>query len=612
VQSGAGTNDDIARVLASTDIVRLIGDHVAVKKKGREFVCICPFHDDHSPSMTIAPSKGIYKCFACGAGGDAIKFVREYHKLSFRESLQFLADRAGITLTPWRPTHTGPGFTTGDDAETASREDLRSANRCACDFFQVLLRHPEHGQLARSVIEKRQVSPEMVARFQLGASPDMWDGLLKLIQSKKLEIKPFLGASLVRAREGGNSYFDFFRNRLMFPIHDQAGYVIGFGARKLREEDEPKYLNSPETILFNKSETLYGIHQAADTIRKSEQAILVEGYMDVIACHQAGLTNAVAALGTSLTAQGATRLARQCNSVVLLFDGDEAGAKAADRAVEVFFASPMDVKIATLTAARARGEITAKDPDELLKQPGGADKLRAIIAQASDALEYRMARLRQRLSAMSGTAKSQAVEEELKRLAELGLSRIAPIRREMVLKQIAVALGVSESLVRASVPFGRELGPARRVQPIELARAEPLRLALKSCWRVRYPSRPCCVRSCPSRPMFFRPIGSSIHRSSPPPPQSSRSLETRRRIVLVCRPRCTKSKENPPRPNSSRRSNSAPGAIPRPCSATGPKPWPSPPRNSPSPAPAHRATLTKSARPSSRSNTPAPRSLSSC
>jgi DNA primase len=334
------------------------------------------------------------------------------------------------------------------------------------------------------VIEKRQVSPEMVARFQLGASPDMWDGLLKLIQSKKLEIKPFLGASLVRAREGGNSYFDFFRNRLMFPIHDQAGYVIGFGARKLREEDEPKYLNSPETILFNKSETLYGIHQAADTIRKSEQAILVEGYMDVIACHQAGLTNAVAALGTSLTAQGATRLARQCNSVVLLFDGDEAGAKAADRAVEVFFASPMDVKIATLTAARARGEITAKDPDELLKQPGGADKLRAIIAQASDALEYRMARLRQRLSAMSGTAKSQAVEEELKRLAELGLSRIAPIRREMVLKQIAVALGVSESLVRASVPFGRELGPARRVQPIELARAEPLRLALKSSFDI--------------------------------------------------------------------------------------------------------------------------------
>ncbi|MGH7130615.1 MAG: DNA primase [Phycisphaerales bacterium] len=449
-------NDDKVRVLQSTDIVRLVGDHVAVKKKGKEFVCLCPFHDDHNPSMSVSPQKQIFKCWVCGAGGDAISFVMDYHRMGFGEALRFLADRAGIQLTPWKPTRREGG---DDDAPDVTREDLRTANRVAADFYRVLLKHSEHGTAARAVIEKRGVSPEMVERFALGASPDMWDGLVRLINSKSLAEAPYLGAGLIRRRENSPGSYDMLRHRLIFPIHDQSGAVIGFGGRKLREEDEPKYLNSPETALFNKSETLYGIHQAGETIRKTGRAVVVEGYMDVIACHQAGLTSAVAALGTALTTQGALRLARQCDSVVLLFDGDDAGQRAADRAVEVFFSSPLDVKIATLSAARARGEIDAKDPDELLKQPGGLEKLQRILDQATEALEYRLSRLRDRMRTMSATGRSQLVEEELKRLAELGLSRISPIRRDMVLKQIAQALGVSESVVRGAAPFGRDGRP---------------------------------------------------------------------------------------------------------------------------------------------------------
>jgi DNA primase len=469
-------NDDIPRVLQATDIVRLIGEQVALKRKGAEFVCVCPFHDDHAPSMYVSPRKQIYKCFSCGAGGDALKFVIEYHKMTFGEALRHLADRAGLKLTPFVPrtgaggagfAHDG-GAHTGDDegAQGATRDEIAGANRSAAKFFQVLLAHPQHGQAGREVLEKRGVSAQMVERFALGVAPDRWDGLMKLVQDKGLDERAFAAAGLLKTRESGGRY-DAFRHRVIFPIHDLTDRVIAFGARKIRAEDEPKYLNSPESALFVKGHTLYALPQAKEAIRASGVAIVVEGYMDAIACHQAGVCNVVATLGTALTVPGARLLGRVLGDqtakgggrVVLLFDGDAAGQRAADRAIEVLFNSDLDIRIATLA-----GHTDAKDPDELLKRPSGKDVLARVLEASEEALSFRFARLRQRLAGLGLQARGAALEEEIEKVAQLGLGTLSPVRQQLIVRYIADLAGVAPEVVRAAVTRAR---PRRRADEQE-------------------------------------------------------------------------------------------------------------------------------------------------
>ena len=383
-------NEDKERVRDASDIVRVIGEHMAIKAKGREYVALCPFHDDHKPSMQIVPHKQIFHCFVCGSGGDVFTFVEKYHKMEFREAMEYLAERAGIELTKFSSAPAA-GTTADGGPAPVTRSDLINANKAATDFFRAILNHADHGKLARDTIARRGIAPEMVEQFQIGASPDRWDGLVLTLQNKKLDNRAFLEAGLLKRREQGDGLYDALRNRLIFPIHDQIGRVIAFGGRKLKEEDEPKYLNSPETRLFEKAGTLYGLHQASRSIQAKRFAIITEGYTDTIACHQGGFTNAVATLGTALTPRHAQVLRRLCDTVVLLFDGDDAGQRAADRAVEVFFAEDLDVKIATLS-----GVTDAKDPDELLKREGGAAILQKAIDSATDLLSYRYARIRQK------------------------------------------------------------------------------------------------------------------------------------------------------------------------------------------------------------------------
>ncbi len=442
-----GMTDDRARVLDATDIVRLVGDHVALKPKGREFVGRCPFHDDHSPSMYVVPQKGIFYCFACGAGGNALDFVMRHHKMEFIEALQHLAERAGVELTPRpRARKDGPsGIDEGAEGATLTRAELVEANRFTSDFFRTVFRHAEHGRLARETCERRGISPEMIEAFAVGAAPDRWDGLTLTASQKGVRASALRAVGLTKDRERGQGVYDAFRNRLMFPIQDQMGRVIGFGGRRLNDEDEPKYINSPESPLFEKSKTLYGFGQAFRAIQESRVAVVVEGYIDVIACHQAGVKNVVATLGTALTGEHARVLQRVCDSVVLVFDGDDAGARAADRAVEVFFAQPVDVRIATLSATGA------KDPDELLKREGGREAFERAIEQAVDALEYRFARVRDRVASLGLSARARAVEEDLERLAHLGLSRVSPIRRRLVVRKLAGIAGVSEGEVLESM-----------------------------------------------------------------------------------------------------------------------------------------------------------------
>lgn len=468
-------NDDRERVRDASDIVRVIGEHLTLKAKGRLYVGICPFHDDHKPSMTVNPSRQTFKCWPCGAGGDVFAFIEKYHAMEFREALEFLAERSNIELTKFKRTVEQES---SDGLPAVSRNDLVKVNASAADFFKALLRHTEHGAAARGIIERRGISPDMVEQFSIGVSPDRWDGLLLTIQKHDGNARAFAEAGLLKTRESDGTFYDTFRNRLMFPIQDQIGRFIAFGGRKIKEEDEPKYLNSPESRVFDKSGTLFGLFQASRSIQKERVAIITEGYTDTIACHQAGITNVVATLGTALTAKHAMVLRRLCETVVLLFDGDQAGQKAADRAVEVFFSEAIDVKIATLAS-----RTDAKDPDELLKREGGVEVLRAAIAGATDLLAYRYQRIRERLQNAGPAALDRAITEELARLVQLGLNGLPMLRRRLIIKQIASIAGVDEQLIWRLIPGGRpassaavaELKPNR---PASDPRQRPLHDAL--------------------------------------------------------------------------------------------------------------------------------------
>ncbi|MDX2115099.1 MAG: DNA primase [Planctomycetota bacterium] len=449
-------------MLEATDIVRVVGDHLMLKAKGREFVGLCPFHADHNPSMYVVPAKQIFHCFVCGAGGNAIDFVTRYHGMGFREALQFLAERAGIELELYRPPPRLVG--SGEDREPCSRDELIEANAHALRFFRGVLIHAEHGQAARDVIESRGISREMVEKFGLGAAPDRWDGLVQYVRSKSLDLKPFVEAGLVKKRPESDGHYDALRHRLIFPIFDQIGRAVAFGGRKIREDDEPKYLNSPETPVFDKGATLFGLKQAWTGIQTTRSAIVTEGYTDVIACHQAGFTNVVATLGTALTPKHAARLERSCRTFIFLFDGDEAGQRAADRAFEVAFqlyvsGAEIDVRIAVMEGG--------KDPDELLKRPGGDALFRGVLDEAVDFMAFRFSRLRARLLADGFAPGSggwaSGVDGELTRLVELGAGKLSLVRRHALVRMLSGETGIPDSvllqtLAQRSEVFARQRG----------------------------------------------------------------------------------------------------------------------------------------------------------
>ncbi len=451
--SRTGGNLDVDRVREATDIVSLIGEHVRLDRKGREHVGVCPFHEDHSPSMHVVSHKGpgFYKCFACGASGDCFTFVQEFHRVGFAEALQMLADRAGIPLTPrsGRRAAADPG--SGDEA---GRGDMLEACSFAHRLYRAVLAHPHHGVTGRAVIERRGIAPEMVERFGLGFAPPGFETLRRRIEADGRSVQAALAAGLLKRGRSGGTY-DAFRNRLMFPICDEMGRTIAFGARAIDPEDTPKYLNSSDSRIFDKSRTLYGLHLARPAIVEAGAVIVTEGYTDVIACHQAGVANVVGTMGTALTDAHAERLARHTDTVILLFDGDEAGQRAADRAVGVFFRGRVDVKVCVLP--------DGKDPDELLGSEG-LEGFRRHLATAQDALTWKLGRFRSRLDPAAGiSARQSAVEEFLGELAELGSAEMPSLRRRFVLEQLQHLLHVpAEELAVRLESLERDAAGRRR------------------------------------------------------------------------------------------------------------------------------------------------------
>jgi len=447
-------HSDIQRVRDATDLVRLISEHVALRPQGREFVGLCPFHDDHRPSLHVVTHKdhAFYKCFACGVSGDCFRFVMDYHKMDFPEALKYLADKAGITLSA------RAGKRRPDAGEAPKRGNLQNAAQFAADFFRRTLSHPVAGEAARTLITKRGISEEMVQRFMLGAAPDGYEGFLRTLNGKASAIRTALAAGLLKQRSGDTGYYDTFRNRLIFPICDDVGRPIAFGGRVLDDAETPKYLNSPESPLFHKSRTLFALHLAKRSIIDSKQVIVTEGYTDVMACHQAGITNVVGTLGTALTAEHARLLSRLCESVVLVFDGDEAGRHAADRALRILFAEPVDILLCILPEGH--------DPDDLLKQDNGTDRFRAAVDEAVPALSYKLRCVREQLGEQRGaSARQKLLERFMGELADLGFGSIPGVRKRLIYNEICDLFNVSLADVEQALPHRRPYRPGPIAEP---------------------------------------------------------------------------------------------------------------------------------------------------
>jgi DNA primase len=377
--------DTIEQVKQRVDIVDVVSEHVVLRKRGKDFTGLCPFHDDKSPSFSVSPGKQFYYCFSCGAGGNAIKFLMELGKRSFSDVVLDLARRYQVSVQTLEPAQRQEL-----QRQLSLRDQLYEILALTARFYEHAL-HQAQGEAALTYLHQpRRLSEETIQQFQLGYAPAGWQTLYGyLVEQKRYPVELVEQAGLIVPRQGGGGYYDRFRDRLMIPIHDLQGRVIGFGGRTLSDE-QPKYLNSPETELFDKGKTLFGLDKARGAIAKQDCAVVVEGYFDVIALHAAGIGNAVASLGTALSLAQVRLLLRYTESkqVVLNFDADAAGAKAAERAIgEVAdLAYKGEVQLRVLNIPQG------KDPDEFL-QSHSADDYQALLAESPLWLDWQIQQL---------------------------------------------------------------------------------------------------------------------------------------------------------------------------------------------------------------------------
>ena len=439
--AGMFDNSMVLQVQQANDIIDVIGEHVSLKKKGREMVGLCPFHDDHSPSMNVNPVKQIFKCFACGAGGDVFKFIQMRENLTFPQAIERLAERAGIKLERRQmPRRIRSGSETAENGqvEDVDPNRLAKANVWAARYFQQNLRDAKLGKFARDYLAERKISPESVEKWQLGLAMDSRDGLVNEAKAKKASLKLLEQAGLL---VGQNQ--DKFVNRLMFTITDVTGRVIGFGGRTLNDNGA-KYINSPTTVLFDKSNSLYGLEQARHEIVSTGTAVVVEGYTDCIMAHQFGCGNVVAALGTSFTAGHGRILKRYAKKVILIFDSDVAGIEAANRALDVCLAQRIDIKLASVPEG--------KDPCDFLLA-AGKEGFKQLIAEAVDVFQFKWDRLREKFASDDTLAgKKSAVDEYLQTIAtNLQAGKIHDIDLGLRVNQISKIIGLDRRQINTEL-----------------------------------------------------------------------------------------------------------------------------------------------------------------
>ena len=436
--------DTIERVKAATDIVEVVSEHVQLRQQGRNWLGLCPFHNENTPSFNVNPELQIYHCFGCGVGGDIFKFLQEIDKVSFFEALTLLAGRAGISLPR------SAGAAAGDERN----DRLFGANELAAKYFQYMLRRPE-GAAALRYLHRRGVTDETAEAFRLGYAPGGWTSFLDMATKPRrgFRAEELEQAGLALPGRSGRGHYDRFRDRVVFPITNLSGRTIGFGARALRDDDEPKYLNSPETPIYHKSGVLYGMAAARESIRRRRTALVVEGYMDVVGLAQHGTTHVVASSGTSLTPGHARLLGRYAERVVLLFDGDAAGGTAAERGVEVLLGTELDTRIATLPAGQ--------DPDSFVRREGGAGALEELVESAPPALDVYLDRMAAAVDLTSVAGRVRAVD----RLVPLFSQCREEVRRDLMLRRVAQRFEVDEQALRRDVAAA--MSRPRRARPEE-------------------------------------------------------------------------------------------------------------------------------------------------
>lgn len=413
----------LQELVEKNDIVDVVSGYVRLtKRSGANQFGLCPFHSEKTPSFSVSPDRQIYHCFGCGKGGGVINFIMEIENLSFPEAVEFLAKRVGMPIPEEE-----------NSAESKRRRRMLDLNRDAARFFHTCLKAPE-GRAAQAYMNARQITPQTATRFGLGAAPDTWDSLRNAMHELGYRDQELFEAGLVRKGKNGG-FYDTFRGRLMFPVIDVRGNVIGFSGRILGD-GEPKYMNSPETLVFNKSRNLFAMNLAKKS--KSGYIILAEGNIDVVMMHQAGFDSAVASLGTSLTAEQARLISRFTNEVIIAYDSDGAGKKASQRAIGLLEKLDVKVKVLSMTGA--------KDPDEFIKLKG-ADAFRNLLEKSENHIDYRLQTVTNKYDL---TVDEQKVEF-LKEASELVARLSGSVERQVYAMRVASLAGVPNDVVAQEV-----------------------------------------------------------------------------------------------------------------------------------------------------------------
>ncbi len=458
-------NDVINQVIERSDIVELIGNYTALKKAGRNFKALCPFHNEKTPSFVVNPDKQIFHCFGCGVGGNVVGFLMRQEHLEFPEAVRFLANKAGVVIPDDESTAPSPS--------RQLREDILKVNGLAADFFHgiLLTNHEADVKSAREYLKARGVNLETVKKFQLGFAPNEWDALLKYLRSKGVSEELIAKAGLIIAREGKSGFYDRFRNRIVFPILDVQNRPVAFGARAMKDDDGAKYINSPETAVYTKGQHMFGLQLTKGAVGKLDKIIVVEGYMDMIMPFVHGVENIAASLGTALTVDQIRLVRRYTHNVVMLFDTDAAGQSAIVRSLDLLIDEGMNVRVARL----AQDE----DPDSFIRQQG-TEAFNARVENASSLLDFKFDWLERQHDPKTAEGKAKIAQELLGTIARFksevakyeltkSLAQKMDIPEGVLLKQagqvkdkfagapLAVARNEAETKISASASTGQEL-----------------------------------------------------------------------------------------------------------------------------------------------------------
>ncbi len=440
------SNREIDEIKARIDLPDLMREYIKLVPMGTSFKALCPFHHEKSPSLIVNRDRQIWRCFGCNEGGDIFEFLMKVEGLSFPEALKILAQKAGVIL---------PRYSQAQSGEESERDQLLRACDLATRYWQAVLWESAKAAHAREYLLKRGVTEETARDFKLGFSVDSWDDLTNFLQKKNVPTRIAVSAGLLIAKD--NRHYDRFRGRLMFPIANIHGQVIGCGARTLSADDPVKYINTPQTGVYNKSAVLYGLDRAKDAIRRSDACIMVEGYMDVIPAHQAEIKNVISVSGTALTIEQLRLIKRFTSNIILALDMDTAGQQAAIRSIEVALGEGFTISVVTLPHGKDPGECIIANPEDF----------RTAVAQARSVMDYFFDRA---LGQWDAT-----VTSDRQKLSNFILEKIAlltsPVERDFWMKKLAQVVGVSESAVREQ--FAERKKTVQRAEAGEVAQEKP-------------------------------------------------------------------------------------------------------------------------------------------